>query len=486
MNVLTRFLLSALLFLGCLRTLVAQQANLPEQALALDDSLEIAVLSVHHKLRLKNKQIVVYKNKQYSLDIDLEAPAQKVHSLTTSTGKSYSLYITELPLIQITSEQEIVNEPKRMTRLSYMGADTLVTAYAGVELRGSSSLVFPKKTYDLNFYTDHTASKNLDISLAGMRKDDDWILDAIHNEPLRMRSYLSYGIWNQIHRPHYLNKEPRAKAGARVTYAEVFLNGRYKGLYLLSEQVDRKLLRLKKEKPNRIRGELFQGARYLGGVTFDSLPQKKNYLPFWGGYDIKYPMPNNTPWDNIYDFTDFVISSDDTTFANAISDQFVLDNAIDYFLFINALRAPDNLGKNLYVARYDHKSPYFYVPWDLDGSFGTIFNGKRIPTTDDFLTNGLLRRLLAINPQEFVSRFQARWTELRQSVLSEASLLQKQQSTYTYLLSHKIYQREQKAWPELVYQKEGLKYMQQWTSDRLTFLDRYITQLTSQPPKAKE
>ncbi len=486
MKLSTRLLRSVILTLGCAKTLVAQQLTLPEQALALDDSLEIAVLSIHHAPILDAKQVVVYQNKQYTLDVALEAPTQNVHTLTTRTGKTYSLYLTELPLIQITSKQEIINEPKRMTRLSYIDADTLVTAYAGVELRGSSSLVFPKKTYDLNFYTDNTASHNLDLSLAGMRKDDDWILDAIHNEPLRMRSYLSYGLWNQIHQPYYLKKEPKAKAGARVAYAEVFLNNRYKGLYLLSEQVDRKLLRIKKEKPNRIRGELFQGARYLGGVTFDSLPQKKNYLPFWGGYDIKYPVPNNTPWDNIYRFTDFVISSDDSAFASAISDQFELDNAIDYFLFINALRAPDNLGKNLYVARYDQKSPYFYVPWDLDGSFGTIFSGKRIATTDDFLTNGLLRRLLAVNPEAFVARLQARWTELRQSVLSEAVLLKKQEDTYTYLLSHKIYEREQKAWPEVMYEKEGLDYMQGWTRDRLSFLDSYIARLATQEPQAKE
>ena len=221
-------------------------------------------------------------------------------------------------------------------------------------------------------------------------------------------------------------------------------------------------------------GEIFQGARYLGASSFDSIPKLRSYLPSWGGYDIKYPDPTTPNWDDVYTFTKFVVESDDIAFAKAIPQQFVIDNAIDYFLYINALRAPDNLGKNLFLIRYDSKTPYFYAPWDLDGTFGTIFSGRRINTTNDFLDNGLLRRLIETDPDNFISRFKSRWQELRKNSLSEASLIKKQSTLYNNLLQEGIYEREALVWGNFVYDIEGLEYMQQWTKERLKFLDSYI------------
>jgi hypothetical protein len=36
-----------------------------------------------------------------------------------------------------------------------------------------------------------------------------------------------------------------------------------------------------------------------------------------------------------------------------ISIVFNIDNAVDYFIFLNLLYASDNIGKNNYVAKYD-------------------------------------------------------------------------------------------------------------------------------------
>jgi len=132
------------------------------------------------------------------------------------------------------------------------------------------------------------------------------------------------------------------------------------------------------------------------------------------------------------------------------------------------------LGKNLFLIRYDSKTPYFYAPWDLDGTFGTIFSGRRINTTNDFLDNGLLRRLIETDADNFISRFKSRWKELRKNSLSEASLIKKQSTLYNNLLQEGIYEREALVWGNFVYDIEGLEYMQQWTKERLKFLDSYI------------
>lgn len=457
---------------GCAQIVVTSEM------VAIDDSLQIALIQIPKRLSLNKQLNINLPNQEPSVLLltAVDSVYTAVHTYVQG-NKKYRAYVTSLPLMQINAPNGIVNEPKRLAQISYAYKDTTITSYAGIELRGSSSIVFPKKTYDINFYKDSTGLKNQDLKLAGMRSDDDWILDGLYNEPLRLRSFLSLNLWNEIHVPYYLDREPKAKAGATGRYAEVFVNGHYQGVFLLHEQVDRKLLKVKKIQGDIVRGEIFQGARYHGASTFDSLPPKKNYLASWGGYDIKYPKPTNTYWDRVYPFTDFVINSDDTAFAKGIEDKFVINNAIDYFLFVNALRATDNLGKNLYLVRYDQQEPYFYAPWDLDGTFGTIFSGKRIKTTDDFLVNGLLKRLIATDAANFVARFQNRWVALRSDILSNEKLLKKQRDTYDTLLKNKVYEREALAWGNFIYDAEGLSYMHNWTEQRLAFLDERIAQL---------
>lgn len=454
---------------------VVGQNQLPNEKWAVDDSLGLALIHTSIKNVLTSTTSLQQGKNRYTLSKDNTTP-QPHGSITfkNGDGRTFKTFITSIPLIQIDAPQGIVNEPKRLAKIKYTDADTTFTSYAGIELRGSSSLIFAKKTYDLNFYKDSTGKENSDVQLAGMRKDDDWVLDGLFNEPLRMRSYLSLNLWNEIYQPYYLDREPKAKGGAQGTYADVFVNGKYQGIFLLQEQVDRKLTRIKKIKDDTVRGELFQGASYNGAVTFDSLPKKKNYLPLWGGYNVKYPVPTNIYWDNLYPFTDFVINSSDDAFAKAIPHKFHLDNAVNYFLFINAVRAPDNLGKNLFLVRYTKNEPYFYAPWDLDGTFGTIFSGKRIPTTDDFLQNGLLRRLIATNADGFVSSFQQRWSTLRTGVFATENILRRQADVYNKLLENRMFERESLVWKEFKYDPEGLEYMQQWTQERLLFLDTYI------------
>lgn len=452
----------------------AAQENIAPERLALDDSLAMAVFHIKDEL-FKDNQGFVWDNKQFLLQ-----KQDATYRLTnTATQQTYTAYNTSLPLVQISAPNGIVNEPKRMSTIQYADSSKTLTSHAGIELRGSSSLFFPKKTYDLNFYKDSLGQQNKDVKFGALRKDDDWILDGLYNEPLRLRSHLSLSLWTKIHNPAYLDREPKAKSGVGTAFCEVFVNGHYKGIYLLSEQVDRKLLKLVKEDSTGVRGELFQGSAYQGAVTFDSIPPKKNYLRRWGGFDIEYPYPNNSPWDNIYPLTETIVNGDNTAFAKAVQQQINLDNTIDYFLFINALRAPDNLGKNIYLARYDRNTPYFYVPWDLDGTFGTIYSGQELNITNDFLDNGLLRRLLTENPDNFIARFKARWMELRNTHLATDALVQWQTEQYEHLVKSGAYQREAHAWKQTDFSNARLEYMTQWTAQRMKFLDGYFEKLVS-------
>lgn len=60
----------------------------------------------------------------------------------------------------------------------------------GIEIRGSSSQMFPKKSFGLE--TRDSLRNGLDTSLLGMPAESDWILNANFTDKSFMRNVLSY------------------------------------------------------------------------------------------------------------------------------------------------------------------------------------------------------------------------------------------------------------------------------------------------------
>lgn len=399
-------------------------------------------------------------------------------AVTIIRGKErYSLYLSALPIFHIKTNEPIVDEPKTVAKIAMALNDTVIRKIIGIELRGNSALRYPKKSYDLEFRENATEETSTDVQFFNMRNDDDWILNSIYNEPLRLRSFFSNNLWLKVRATGMAEDENMKQPGIKVQYVEVFLDDSYQGLYLLSEQVDRKLLKLEKFEDNVVRGELFKAGSYQEGCAFTAAPPFNKNLPSWAGFDMEYPYEDYTAhWDNLADFVKFVSESDDSTFNSGIAERLDMDNAIDYFLYVNLLRATDNLGKNYFLARQDSNQPYYFIPWDLDGVLGIIQDGKRIPTTDDILSNGLFDRLWENDAANFRRRVRDRWLELRKEVYSEWSLMGEIAQVYDLHTVFGIYERERISWQSNSNNKEDLEYMQSWLQDRLEYLDGYFSE----------
>lgn len=395
-------------------------------------------------------------------------------------GEMYDLYITKIPIVNIKVNKDIKDEVKVLGYFSYFSDDRWMQRPMGIEHRGNLSLTFPKKSYDLEFWTDSIHKIKQDVKFQGLKTDDDWILDGLYNEPLRLRSTLANKLWKEVHQPRYRIERPKARSGVDVRYVELFKNGSYQGLYALSESVGRPLLELKEHDQKQVRGELFKASSYEGAPSFLKAPKYNNLFPHWGGFKMEYPILDyRSHWQNLYSLLQLVVNSGDKEFIRDIGNHIDIDNVIDYFLFVNLLRATDNLGKNYYLARYDENSPYFFVPWDLDGVMGIIQDGKRIPTTDDLLSNGLFDRLLRLDPDGLNQKLKERWAALRKAEYSNDTLMGKIVTMYSDLRSNKVYDRERKIWPDTKTEENHLEYLQVWLKDRLAFLDRHFKNMPS-------
>ena len=396
----------------------------------------------------------------------------------TVTLSQYTLYFTQLPIISVEPTTTIVDEPKVLAYFIYSDDEQVLISNIGIEIRGGSSQAFPKKTYDLEFWEDDFGDETVNVQFEDLRSDDDWILDALYNEPLRLRSYIANKLWLEIHTPYYLDEEPNAKSGANVKYVEMFLNGQYNGLYNLSEQVDKKQLKLKSFNDN-IRGELYKGISW-GASTFTELPNYDNESREWSGYEFKYPKEDEiTDWANVYQFTDFVMNASDIDFTNRIWSKFDVSNYSDYFIFLNLLRATDNTGKNIYLAKYNTDEQYFHAPWDLDGCFGTIWNGTNENITNDILSNGFISRVIDINPNNISSSIANKWFSFRNNTLSNAALSDSILDEYNFLQNNKVYEREALMYPNYPFNQEDLSYILTWLENRLAYLDTYFGNILS-------
>ena len=96
----------------------------------------------------------------------------------------------------------------------------------GIERRGSSSQdLLEKKPYGFTTLQDDDISNN-NVSLLGMPKENDWILNSLAFDETGMRDVLAYVLSESI-----------GQYAPRGVYCEVMVNGNYKGLYVLMEKI---------------------------------------------------------------------------------------------------------------------------------------------------------------------------------------------------------------------------------------------------------
>ncbi|OAV43770.1 CotH kinase family protein [Lewinella sp. 4G2] len=442
-----------------------------------DDDLKIVVCT----LTEEGETLRSVRALNGSDNFKLTFPGRITPSLTESFnatggfGDQYAVYFSKRPLINITADSSLNNDTKVRSEITYLDREQQIVAGAGIEFRGATALLYPKKSYDLEFWTD-TDGESQDVTLAGMREDDDWVLDAVYNEPLRINAFIAQGLWNDMYELPWVADDDRARGGANQEFVEVFLNGNYQGLYTLGEQVDRKLLRLKKTNEEGMRGYLVKVWAIPTSPSFNDVGPPNPMEETWSGYELKYPNPNDTiNWDPLSQLHERFITDPDPSEGAIMGRHLDLANSIDYDLFINVIGGIDNEGKNIYFARRDVDEPYFYIPWDLDASFGNNWDGTRVEWGDRYFTPLYQDVVQQEEGDDYADARCARYAELRESgVFSARNINARFQALYDTLNAEQIYARENLVWSStLSADQEEIDYTKNWLIQRLEYLDSF-------------
>lgn len=392
--------------------------------------------------------------------------------------EDYLLYFTSLPLVHIHTRTDIVDEPKVLSwlELAYLAENgayseiQLHEGYAGVEIRGRTSAVHEKKSYGLELWENEDA-KDRSAPLLGMRDGEDWILDAMYVDPLRMRNKISFGIWEKLwaskHDLPFLTTNP----GVLGEYVELFINERYMGLYCLTERLDEKLIRLDGA-PGEAGAALYKAIDWNGGATaFSTYNSEPGASMIWEGWEQIYP--DQVPfWEPLAELRKSVVFDSDSVFGDRIGTLLNLEVAADYYLFTNLILAHDNIVKNYFLARYAGESRFLLLPWDLEGSWGIMWDGDP-SSSNGLLRNRLYDRLKELDAGGFNDLLEDAWEDYRASIFHRDSLAAPFVAMEESLWASGAIERENRRWPGVdISLAQELEYVMQWTSLRLEYLDQ--------------
>ena len=418
----------------------------------------------------------------------------KIHAQEGDKEINTQLTFTFLPLLVMEGTFGYSYAQGNISLLSPEAAEP-TNSFAKVKWRGGTTNTADKHKRNYKIKTLNEKGKKQEISLLGMREDNNWILDAGQIDLFRLRNRIATEIWNDFAtKPYYASKEPKAKSGVTGKVVEVILNNEYRGIYSLTEAMDRKELKLKKydDKNQEFHGQLWKVSSWDKATFWDIDKDYDNTQETWHAFETKYPDiedVNPTDYSPLYEAIDFVANSNDEAFKKEVGDYFDIPVLIDYQLFQETLKPVDNNGKNMFWGIYDvAKSKKLTLAiWDLDASVGQFWQcstplhpNRVFPNTDLGVKDGfnLYHRLSSLNVDNYNEKVANRYHELRKTYFSEENLISRYQGYYDMLVKSGAASREETKWSEdsdiggypLNFKSE-IEYIKNWIINRLNYLD---------------
>ncbi len=367
-----------------------------------------------------------------------------------------------------------------------------------------------KRNYHVKLLDD--AGEKLERKFFGLRNDNSWILESCQVDMLRMRNRILTDLWNDFSvKPYYASQEPKAKTGTRGRFVELILNSKYRGIYCMTENMDRKQLKLKKydEEKGTIHGQLWKSKDWSYAV-FMGHDYNSNYYPgtspvnynnnreMWDSYQVKYPDLEDvspTNWQVLYDAVNFVCTSSNAEFKAGVESYFDMPLLIDYYVLMETILSSDNHGKNMFFVVYDKTvdKKITFAVWDMDTTIGQrwsndYYHSDIMKPEQDYATYitqnehgdyNLFRRLRQTDAGDFNTKVRLRYRDLRQNYLATDAIIKRFEQQVAEFKTAGAAARESAKWSydsdvsgkKIDFDVE-MDYLRNWIIKRMNYLDQ--------------
>ena len=439
-------------------------------------------------------------------------------------NENVKLTSTNLPIVWVNVGGEYIDRYERITarmKIIHNGdgqlnwADTVAhpgqridyEGYVALRYRGSSSFSFSDKKP----YSFRPLDKPLEdggvkkkVNILGMGKDNNWALLAPYADKSMIRDLLAF----EVSRP-WMEFTPQGR------FCELFLDGTYYGVYILTEVVSNGKHRLNLPDPGEESDEITGGYimevnRTDGEVTYTSNyhPVSNTGQPYNYRYiSIQYKSPDYeelTEEQVAYitgriDQMERLLWNYRPTGSAAYEDHLDVTNFIDY-------QIAQELGHNVdayrlsgkFFKRRDSEDPKFkMVLWDMNLAYGNAdyYQGWRTDTwmykNNNTMNNEGDPQLIPFwwyklntNPS-YTAALKTRWAQYRRNNLRQDRIMATVDSLANVLTSHGAERRNSNAWPrwgEYVWPNyyvadnyaDEVAHLKQWLSDRIAWMDSQL------------
>lgn len=410
---------------------------------------------------------------------------------------------SNLPIIVInTGGQTIVDDPRIVCDMGIIYNGPGIRNYLSdpfndydglvdIEIRGSSSQQYPKKSY--GFETQDSAGNNLNTQLLGMPKENDWILYAPYPDKTMIRNVMTYDIFERM--GHW---------SPRTRYCELLINGEYKGVYVLLEKIKRDGDRVDvpKLEPDDLAGDSLTGGYVFkvdkttgtGGQAWTSPYSQKVWYQFHDPDDTELLAIQRNYLEGIMDA--FEIATNGSNFADpdlGYRQHIDVNSFIDFLLMQELGRTVDGYRSSSFMHKTrDSKGGLIRMGpmWDFNLSYGNANYCDAYDTTGwQYNFNSVCSSYdpevpwwwgkLMTDPA-FANDVRCRWDYLRQDILSTTRLHNYVDSVAQHLNEGRI--RNFERWPIIgVYvnwiqfvgqsYQEDLDYFKWWIQSRSAWMD---------------
>lgn len=434
--------------------------------------------------------------------------------IRVSSSNSIGL-TTHLPIIIInTNGVEIPDEPKISGTMAIIdnGPGELNNQYdtpndfnghIGIEIRGQSSQIFPKKSYGVE--TRDAQGDDLDASLLGMPVESDWVLYAPYTDKSMLRNFITFYMGSKL--------EPYC---SRMAYCEVIVNNDYKGVYILMEKIKKNENRVNigKLKPDEIAGDDLTGGYIVkvdkidpgfvfGTDGWKSIPAQAYPNAMNIIFQYYYPKVEDIVWQQKNYIEEYISTSE-----NALTYSNFKDPDEGYNKYFNTSSFVDQMilnevSKEVDAYRY---STFFYKQKDSDGGKlfagpawdfnlgysnvdywppGIQYTGWMYPLVEPYEYGIMFWWKRLMEDPYFKNLFYTRWHQLRENELTNAELEFAIDSVVNYIdaAQQRNYNRwpilGEYVWPNYDWQgndyNDEVEFFRTWLFNRVEWIDNNIS-----------
>jgi hypothetical protein len=317
-----------------------------------------------------------------------------------------------------------------------------------VDGRGNTTWGVPKRPYNIDL-VDNAGEEN-PATLLDMPEADEWCLLAFWHDRSLMRIPIAMYLGQRMN---------GIKWTPRLRYVELWINNEYRGLYCLSEKVERGDNRVDLKKLTDAAEDQTEpritGGYLLEGSSEEKLNDIEKQVQFRTSSDInftfKYPKAKNvTPaqreWIKNYldEFESVLWGSNFKDPANGYQKYIDAESFIDWTILHEQSKGPDNLfHASTFVHKERSKRLNMSAPWDFDLSYGN--SGDRDEAGNMVRTHRWFARLS--NDPAYLQKYTARHDELLPLFHQIPEILQ---ANYKQMEDAGALDREIEKWPQIL------------------------------------